>query len=150
MHGIISHDKFTQITVQSVSFHMLMCVWILSENTPAIHLGRQPLDRCASTSITCASCPPFTGKTLSVLQNATLRVRIGPSANERGYMGITGYCNDRGSSRNFVLMYSMKASWRRSYSHLYGETEQLGVGGREMSHLVGKLPRNPGSAEYIG
>lgn len=58
--------------------------------SPPIHLGRSPLDRCSSTPIMCPTCQPFSGTTMELPEDTTLRVRIGPSGRERGYMGITG------------------------------------------------------------
>ena len=61
-------------------------------DSPPIHLGREPLDRCASRPVRCASCPPFVGARMDIMESSTLRVYIGPSAGERGYAGITGMC----------------------------------------------------------
>ena len=42
----------------------------------------------------CQQCDPFTPERIIVREDATLVAVIGPSANPRGYTGITGYSND--------------------------------------------------------
>ena len=55
-----------------------------------LHLGRASLDECGDTSLTCQTCPPYIGQQIIAREDTTFRAVIGPSGNERGYMGITG------------------------------------------------------------
>ena len=56
-----------------------------------IHFGRTPRDDCAGIQPDCRrNCPSFRNERIIADENVPLQVRIGPSGNERGYMGITG------------------------------------------------------------
>lgn len=60
---------------------------------PPIHLGREPLDECQNTPITCESCPPFAPMIPQPRDGLVYEARIGPSGSDRGYMALTGnYC----------------------------------------------------------
>ena len=73
---------------EGVAMCLLYCMSPAAGSSP-IHLGRTPDDEC-TTPITCTSCPPFEATSMELQENATLRVSIGPSGQERGYMAITG------------------------------------------------------------
>ena len=56
-----------------------------------IHLGRDPpMNECASVQLTCQQCDPFPTQRFMAREDTTFVVEIGPSANPRGYTGITG------------------------------------------------------------
>ena len=55
-----------------------------------IHLGRAPLDECAGVQLMCQQCDPFPAQRIVVREDTTFTAVIGPSANPRGYTGITG------------------------------------------------------------
>ena len=56
-----------------------------------IHLGRDPNDQCNNTQPMCQPrCMPFQNELIIAREDTTFQARIGPSGNERGYMGITG------------------------------------------------------------
>ena len=86
--SFISDDLEVGLTLRvKISFNsLLLCIG----STPPIHLGRDPLDQCASSPIMCARCDPFVGQRMELPEDTTLRVHIGPAAGERGYAGITG------------------------------------------------------------
>ncbi len=56
----------------------------------SVNFGRDPIDECVNVDLVCDSCPPYQNQQFIERQNATFLVRVGPSGNERGYMGITG------------------------------------------------------------
>ncbi len=56
----------------------------------SIHLGRTPLNQCINVDLVCDTCDPFDNNNITVTDTATFNITIGPSGNERGYMGITG------------------------------------------------------------
>ena len=58
-----------------------------------IHLGREPQDQCVGVQFVCESCIPFENERIIAREDTTFQARIGPSGNERGYMGITGTIN---------------------------------------------------------
>ena len=62
-----------------------------------IHLGRSPaMNECAGVQLTCRQCDPFpTQRHMARDEDTTFVVEIGPSANPRGYTGITGTCTYR-------------------------------------------------------
>ena len=55
-----------------------------------IHLGRAPLDECAGVELMCQQCDPFPAQQIVAREDSTFTAVIGPSANPRGYTGITG------------------------------------------------------------
>ena len=55
-----------------------------------IHLGRAPLDECAGVPLMCQQCDPFPAQQIVARVDTTFTAVIGPSANPRGYTGITG------------------------------------------------------------
>ena len=55
-----------------------------------IHLGRTPQNQCSSAQLVCGGCQPFRNERIIARDDATFLAQIGPSGNERGYMGITG------------------------------------------------------------
>ena len=55
-----------------------------------IHLGRTPQDQCSGSQLVCGGCQPFRNERIIARDDATFLAQIGPSGNERGYMGITG------------------------------------------------------------
>ena len=60
-------------------------------STSPLHLGRDPpLNECTGVSLTCRQCDPFPKRTIIAQEDATFVAVIGPSANPRGYTGITG------------------------------------------------------------
>lgn len=69
---------------------MYMYVPLALGSTSPLHLGRDPVDNCGQTTITCESCVPFQGQQLTYTENTTFSLTIGPSGGERGYMAITG------------------------------------------------------------
>ena len=56
----------------------------------SIHLGRTSEDECTGVDLVCESCAPFENENFTVTDSATFIVTIGPSGNQRGYLGITG------------------------------------------------------------
>ena len=62
---------------------------IIGGDSP-IHLGRTSEDECTGVDLVCQTCDPFTSTEIIARDNTTFSVTIGPSGNERGYMGITG------------------------------------------------------------
>ena len=55
-----------------------------------IRLGREPMNECTGVQLMCRQCPVFEPPRIIVREDATLKAVIGPSANPRGYTGITG------------------------------------------------------------
>ena len=60
-------------------------------NDDPIHLGRDPVNECTGVELMCQQCDPFLPDRIILREDATLKAVIGPSANPRGYTGITGY-----------------------------------------------------------
>lgn len=52
-----------------------------------IRLGRDSESDCVP--LTCLSCDPYQNQRLAAPTNTTFVARIGPSGDQRGYMGIT-------------------------------------------------------------
>ena len=48
------------------------------------------MDSCAGVELTCQQCEVFPSNSFTALKDATFVAVIGPSANPRGYTGITG------------------------------------------------------------
>ena len=65
-------------------------MYIITGSADPIHLGRTPVDECINVDLVCDTCDPFVNNNITVTDNATFSITIGPSGNERGYMGITG------------------------------------------------------------
>ena len=63
--------------------------FMFTVNEAPINFARAPQDQCTE-QLVCQSCDPFKGKQMSAGSDNTFTVQIGPSGNERGYMGITG------------------------------------------------------------
>ena len=55
-----------------------------------IHLGRDPVNECEGVPLMCQQCDIFPRKRFIIRENTLIRAVIGPSANPRGYTGITG------------------------------------------------------------
>ena len=62
---------------------------LLGTDSP-LHLGRTPVDNCANVQLSCQQCDAFPANRITALEDATFVAVIGPSANPRGYTGITG------------------------------------------------------------
>ena len=62
---------------------------LLGTDSP-LHLGRTPADNCANVQLSCQQCDAFPANRITALEDATFVAVIGPSANPRGYTGITG------------------------------------------------------------
>ena len=79
---------------------MVSLIWIYSSTADddPIHLGRAAQDQCSGVELVCGGCMPFENERIIARENTTFQARIGPSGNERGYMGITGT----------IFMYFMK------------------------------------------
>ena len=69
-----------------------------------IHLGRAPLDECAGVQLMCQQCDPFPAQQIVAREDTTFTAVIGPSANPRGYTGITGIY--RNNYRYYSLRYN--------------------------------------------
>jgi hypothetical protein len=99
-----------------------------------LHLGRQPSENCKP--LVCSSCDAYETQTLVADDNATFVARIGPSGDQRGYMGITGragwgiawYINDtliptlvvqRGKTYTFVVYGGDDPNMNANYHPLY-------------------------------
>ena len=48
------------------------------------------MDNCAGVQLTCQQCQAFPSSTFIAQEDTTFVAVIGPSANPRGYTGITG------------------------------------------------------------
>jgi hypothetical protein len=48
------------------------------------------MDECMGVELMCQQCDPFVPDRIVLREDATLVAVIGPSANPRGYTGITG------------------------------------------------------------
>ena len=48
------------------------------------------MNECAGVQLTCQQCDPFPTQRYMAREDTTFVVEIGPSANPRGYTGITG------------------------------------------------------------
>ena len=69
---------------------------LTSGSDSPIHLGRDPpMNECAGVQLTCQQCDPFPTQRYIAREDTTFKVVIGPSANPRGYTGITGMCTVR-------------------------------------------------------
>jgi hypothetical protein len=55
---------------------------------PPLHLGRAPSSDCQP--LVCSACDPYQNQRLAAPSNTTFVAHIGPSGDQRGYMGITG------------------------------------------------------------
>ena len=55
---------------------------------PPLHLGRAPSSDCQP--LVCSACNPYQNRRLAAPSNTTFVAQIGPSLDQRGYMGITG------------------------------------------------------------
>ena len=69
---------------------MILSLLYIASDDP-IHLGRDPVNECAGVELICQQCDPFLPGRIILREDATLKAVIGPSANHRGYTGITGY-----------------------------------------------------------
>ena len=70
--------------------NVLLIILTLGTDSP-IHLGRNPaMNECAGVQLTCQQCDPFPTQMYTAREDTTFVVEIGPSANPRGYTGITG------------------------------------------------------------
>ena len=58
------------------------------EGDPPLHFGRAPSSDCQP--LVCSLCEPYQNRRLAAPSNTTFVAQIGPSAAQRGYMGITG------------------------------------------------------------
>ena len=85
-HFIRANCKFVSNVYEDVLLYE--CISIVGDDP--IHLGRAPEDQCNNTQLVCQSCMPFENERIIALEDTTFQARIGPSGNERGYMGITG------------------------------------------------------------
>ena len=68
-------------------FHTILYVWSAGGDAP-LHLGRRPSKDCEP--LVCSSCDAYETQTLVAPSSATFVAHIGPSGDQRGYMGITG------------------------------------------------------------
>jgi hypothetical protein len=109
--------------------------FVRAENGDApLHLGRQPSKDCES--LVCSSCDAYETQTLVAPSDATFVAHIGPSGDQRGYMGITGragwgiawYINDtliptlvvqRGKTYTFVVYGGDDPNMNANYHPLY-------------------------------
>ena len=48
------------------------------------------MNECMGVELMCQQCDPFLPDRIILREDATLKAVIGPSANPRGYTGITG------------------------------------------------------------
>ena len=80
--------------------YVLSFIWIYSSTADddPIYFGRAAQDQCSGVELVCGGCMPFENESIIARENTTFQARIGPSGNERGYMGITGT----------IFMYFMK------------------------------------------
>ena len=67
----------------------LIAYTLIATDDP-IHLGRDPMNECTGVELMCQQCDPFEPDRIILREDATLVAVIGPSANPRGYTGITG------------------------------------------------------------
>ena len=67
-----------------------------------IHFGREPQNQCVGVPFVCESCIPFENEIITAREDTTFQARIGPSGNERGYMGITGILNIDVNGKNIL------------------------------------------------
>ena len=65
----------------------------LTGTDSSIHLGRTSNNQCSGVQLSCQQCDDFPTSTFTALEDATFVTVIGPSANPRGYTGITGDLN---------------------------------------------------------
>ena len=68
-----------------------------------------------NVSLACQSCSPFTNNMIIAREDTAFDVVIGPSGNERGYMGITGnkHITDKYNvvSRIMFLFFIPRSCW---------------------------------------
>ena len=67
---------------------LCMCPFIGGD--APIRLGRTPANECEGVQLMCQQCEPFPTKQMISRESTTFVAVIGPSANPRGYTGITG------------------------------------------------------------
>ena len=81
LYFVAYQDKVRNTIIENILMHA---------GDSTIHLERTPEDQCVGVDLVCDSCDPFENENITVTDNATFSFTIGPSGNERGYMGITG------------------------------------------------------------
>ena len=81
IHGVVSHSHYNYYSRSLFNY---------TATDAPIHLGRTPRDECRGVELVCSSCQPFVNEQIIARESTTFQARIGPSGNERGYMGITG------------------------------------------------------------
>ena len=91
---LLPHTRVTCVYTFYGSIILLYSLSLSGSDSP-IHLGRSPaVNECAGVQLTCIQCDPFpTQRYTARDQDTTFVVEIGPSANPRGYTGITGTCS---------------------------------------------------------
>ena len=63
-------------------------VVVITAGDPPLHLGRASSSDCVP--LQCSSCDPYQNQRIEAPSNTTFVAQIGPSGDQRGYMGITG------------------------------------------------------------
>ena len=104
VHNII-YCAFNDVTcVHCNTKHLATLQWstvlspcIVGTDRP-IHLGRDGSNDCVA--LQCSSCDPFQNDRIVASSSTTFVARIGPSGDQRGYIGITGEENPLVSSYN--------------------------------------------------
>ena len=89
-HFIRADGRFSTCTFSHIDSCTILYFYSSIATDDPIHLGREPQDQCVGVQFVCESCIPFENERIIALGDTTFQARIGPSGNERGYMGITG------------------------------------------------------------
>ena len=86
-HFIRAEGRFSAGHIDSCTIFYISS---LTATDDPIHLRREPQDQCVGIKFICDSCIPFENRNITAREDTTFQARIGPSGNERGYVGITG------------------------------------------------------------
>ena len=89
-HFIRADGTFSTCTFSHIDSCTILYISSSTGTDDPIHLGREPQDQCVGVQFVCESCIPFENERIIAREDTTFQARIGPSGNERGYMGITG------------------------------------------------------------